>query len=100
MLGSKRLQLEQLKTRGLFSSSESVEGTDTSALASGVRAGVRHYRFALTQIFDVLKYDAAVVLEEDLSLSPDFLAYMVTEDPFGRTQCSYTKPEKRAQMTH
>ena len=56
----------------------------TNGQARGEGFGSRHYQFALTQIFDVLKYDAAVVLEEDLALSPDFLAYMVARD--ARTQ--------------
>lgn len=35
----------------------------------------RHYKWALTQIFDVLHYDQVVVVEDDLEVSPDFFEY-------------------------
>eukprot|EP00118_Oscarella_pearsei_P003336 m.13948 g.13948 ORF g.13948 m.13948 type:complete len:445 (+) comp25336_c0_seq3:39-1373(+) len=35
----------------------------------------RHYKWALTQIFDVMKYDSVVIVEDDLDVSPDFYEY-------------------------
>ncbi len=34
-----------------------------------------HYRFALTRVFDVLKFDQAVLLEDDMEISPDFFSF-------------------------
>ena len=34
-----------------------------------------HFKFALTQVFDVLKFDTAVVLEDDMLVAPDFFQY-------------------------
>lgn len=35
----------------------------------------RHYKWALTQVFDRLKYTAAIVVEDDLDIAPDFFEY-------------------------
>ncbi|GCC37040.1 hypothetical protein chiPu_0015540 [Chiloscyllium punctatum] len=35
----------------------------------------RHYRWALNQVFRALRYRAAVVLEDDLEVAPDFFEY-------------------------
>ncbi|XP_028656383.1 alpha-1,3-mannosyl-glycoprotein 2-beta-N-acetylglucosaminyltransferase-like [Erpetoichthys calabaricus] len=35
----------------------------------------RHYRWALNQIFHTFKYQAAVIVEDDLEVSPDFFEY-------------------------
>jgi alpha-1,3-mannosyl-glycoprotein beta-1,2-N-acetylglucosaminyltransferase len=36
----------------------------------------RHYKWALTQIFDIYSYKAAIIIEDDLELAPDFFSYM------------------------
>ena len=40
-----------------------------------------HYRFALGQVFDVLKFDTAVVLEDDMLIAPDFFDYFAALAP-------------------
>lgn len=40
-----------------------------------------HYRFALTRVFDVLKFDQAVLLEDDMELAPDFFSYFAALVP-------------------
>ncbi|ELT99414.1 hypothetical protein CAPTEDRAFT_149783 [Capitella teleta] len=35
----------------------------------------RHYKWALTQIFHELMYDAVIIVEDDLDISPDFYEY-------------------------
>ena len=35
----------------------------------------RHYKFALGHVFDVLKYNHAIIVEDDLDVSPDFFSY-------------------------
>jgi len=35
----------------------------------------RHYKWALTQIFDCLGFDKAIVIEDDMEVSVDFFAY-------------------------
>ncbi|KAM3721052.1 Alpha-1,3-mannosyl-glycoprotein 2-beta-N-acetylglucosaminyltransferase [Dirofilaria immitis] len=37
----------------------------------------RHYRFALDYVFSILKYQSAIITEDDLLLAPDFLEYML-----------------------
>jgi alpha-1,3-mannosyl-glycoprotein beta-1,2-N-acetylglucosaminyltransferase len=34
-----------------------------------------HYKFALTQIFDVLHYEKLIIVEDDFQISPDFYDY-------------------------
>lgn len=41
----------------------------------GHEAVARHYGWLFTQVFDVLHYEAAVVVEEDMEVSPDFYEY-------------------------
>ncbi|EDQ86324.1 uncharacterized protein MONBRDRAFT_28515 [Monosiga brevicollis MX1] len=36
----------------------------------------RHYKWALTQMFDVKHYDAVIIVEDDLEIAPDFFEYM------------------------
>eukprot|EP00045_Choanoeca_perplexa_P008304 m.76694 g.76694 ORF g.76694 m.76694 type:complete len:497 (-) comp14441_c0_seq10:1089-2579(-) len=36
----------------------------------------RHYKWALTQMFDVKGYGAVVIVEDDLDIAPDFFEYM------------------------
>jgi alpha-1,3-mannosyl-glycoprotein beta-1,2-N-acetylglucosaminyltransferase len=36
----------------------------------------QHYHWALSHVFDVLKYESVIILEEDLEISPDFFTYM------------------------
>ena len=40
-----------------------------------------HYRFALGQVFDVLRFDTAVVLEDDMLVAPDFFEYFAALAP-------------------
>ncbi len=40
-----------------------------------------HYRFALWQVFDVLKFDTAVILEDDMIVAPDFFDYFAAMAP-------------------
>eukprot|EP01132_Coremiostelium_polycephalum_P001995 gene1995-2456_t len=42
---------------------------------SGYEAISRHYKWALGQVFDKLPFDAVILLEDDLEVSPDFLQY-------------------------
>jgi alpha-1,3-mannosyl-glycoprotein beta-1,2-N-acetylglucosaminyltransferase len=35
----------------------------------------RHYKWALTQVFDVMKYKAAILVEDDLDIAVDFFEY-------------------------
>jgi len=35
----------------------------------------RHYHFALSYVFDTLKYSSVIILEEDLEIAPDFFEY-------------------------
>ncbi|VDK64819.1 unnamed protein product [Onchocerca ochengi] len=37
----------------------------------------RHYRFALDYVFSILRYQSAIITEDDLLLAPDFLEYML-----------------------
>eukprot|EP00730_Choanoeca_flexa_P018733 TRINITY_DN9126_c0_g1_i3.p1 TRINITY_DN9126_c0_g1~~TRINITY_DN9126_c0_g1_i3.p1 ORF type:complete len:499 (+),score=96.07 TRINITY_DN9126_c0_g1_i3:95-1591(+) len=36
----------------------------------------RHYKWALTQMFDVKGYDSVIIVEDDLDIAPDFFEYM------------------------
>ena len=40
-----------------------------------------HYQFALTKIFDVLKYDTVVLVEDDMLVAPDFFTYFQAMAP-------------------
>eukprot|EP00049_Salpingoeca_infusionum_P023851 m.14158 g.14158 ORF g.14158 m.14158 type:complete len:473 (-) comp6152_c0_seq2:1742-3160(-) len=35
----------------------------------------RHYKWMLTQVFDKYKYDAVIIVEDDLDVAPDFFSY-------------------------
>ena len=35
----------------------------------------RHYKWALSQVFDVLKQDTVIIVEDDLEVAPDFFEY-------------------------
>ncbi|KXJ29061.1 Alpha-1,3-mannosyl-glycoprotein 2-beta-N-acetylglucosaminyltransferase [Exaiptasia diaphana] len=35
----------------------------------------KHYKWALTQVFDVMKYSAVIIVEDDLEIAPDFFEY-------------------------
>ncbi|KAF2069244.1 hypothetical protein CYY_009436 [Polysphondylium violaceum] len=41
----------------------------------------RHYKWALTEMFDVKDYKSLIILEDDLKVSPDFINYMETMKP-------------------
>ncbi|XP_075241037.1 alpha-1,3-mannosyl-glycoprotein 2-beta-N-acetylglucosaminyltransferase-like isoform X2 [Convolutriloba macropyga] len=41
----------------------------------------RHYRWALTQVFDVYNYEAVIIVEDDLEVSPDFFEYFLATYP-------------------
>ena len=41
----------------------------------------RHYKWALGQIFDVMGFDAAVIVEDDLEIAPDFYDYFAATRP-------------------
>uniref|UniRef100_A0A8C4NB92 Alpha-1,3-mannosyl-glycoprotein 2-beta-N-acetylglucosaminyltransferase n=1 Tax=Eptatretus burgeri TaxID=7764 RepID=A0A8C4NB92_EPTBU len=47
-----------------------------------------HYKWALQQIFNVMEYEAAVVVEDDLEVSPDFLEYFLATLPLLSTDSS------------
>lgn len=44
----------------------------------------RHYRWALNQTFDVLGYQTAIVVEDDLDIAPDFYEYFWSLEPILR----------------
>ncbi|XP_038625702.1 alpha-1,3-mannosyl-glycoprotein 2-beta-N-acetylglucosaminyltransferase [Tachyglossus aculeatus] len=48
----------------------------------------RHYRWALSQIFRTFKYRAAVVVEDDLEVAPDFFEYFQATYPLLRADPS------------
>lgn len=35
----------------------------------------RHYKWALTQAFDIMQYDTIIIVEDDLEVAPDFFEY-------------------------
>ena len=35
----------------------------------------RHYKWALTQTFDIMQYDTIIIVEDDLEVAPDFFEY-------------------------
>jgi alpha-1,3-mannosyl-glycoprotein beta-1,2-N-acetylglucosaminyltransferase len=35
----------------------------------------RHYKWALKQVFDILKFQNVIIIEDDMEVSPDFFAY-------------------------
>ena len=41
----------------------------------------RHYRWALSQVFDVLFYSAVIIVEDDLEIAPDFFDYFAATRP-------------------
>lgn len=41
----------------------------------------RHYKWALGQVFDVMGFDAAVIVEDDLEIAPDFFDYFAATRP-------------------
>ncbi|XP_019851894.1 PREDICTED: alpha-1,3-mannosyl-glycoprotein 2-beta-N-acetylglucosaminyltransferase-like, partial [Amphimedon queenslandica] len=41
----------------------------------------RHYRWALSQVFDVYGYKLAIIIEDDLEVSSDFFTYMEATSP-------------------
>eukprot|EP01116_Phalansterium_solitarium_P019541 TRINITY_DN549_c0_g1_i6.p1 TRINITY_DN549_c0_g1~~TRINITY_DN549_c0_g1_i6.p1 ORF type:complete len:414 (+),score=47.29 TRINITY_DN549_c0_g1_i6:488-1729(+) len=47
-----------------------------------------HYKFGLTQVFDVLQFDAAIVLEDDMEIAPDFFEYFAAMLPLLRSDTS------------
>ncbi|XP_069490920.1 alpha-1,3-mannosyl-glycoprotein 2-beta-N-acetylglucosaminyltransferase isoform X2 [Ambystoma mexicanum] len=48
----------------------------------------RHYRWALSQVFFSLKYKAAIVVEDDLEVAPDFFEYFGATFPLLRDDSS------------
>lgn len=48
---------------------------EVRTMADGYAAIARHYGWIFTQLFDVLHYRAAVIVEEDMEVSPDFYEY-------------------------
>ncbi|XP_067941801.1 alpha-1,3-mannosyl-glycoprotein 2-beta-N-acetylglucosaminyltransferase-like [Watersipora subatra] len=45
----------------------------------------RHYKWALGQIFDVMKYKAVIVMEDDLNIASDFYEYFAATYPLLKT---------------
>lgn len=43
-----------------------------------------HYRWALDQLFEVMGYQQAIILEEDIEVSPDFFSYFAATLPLLR----------------
>lgn len=41
----------------------------------------RHYKWALTQVFDVMEYDTTIVVEDDLDVALDFFEYFTATKP-------------------
>ena len=41
----------------------------------------RHYRWALNQTFNVLGYETAIIVEDDLDIAPDFFEYFQSLEP-------------------
>lgn len=41
----------------------------------------RHFKWALTQVFDVMHYDTVIVVEDDLEVAPDFFEYFEATEP-------------------
>lgn len=48
---------------------------EVRTMTDGYSAIARHYKWIFTQTFDVLHYDAAVIVEEDMEIAPDFYEY-------------------------
>lgn len=48
---------------------------EVRTMNDGYSAIARHYKWIFTQAFDILHYDAAVIVEEDMEISPDFYEY-------------------------
>ena len=48
----------------------------------------KHYKWALGQIFDTMKFASAVVLEEDIDVAPDFFEYFSSLIPILRQDSS------------
>ncbi|CAJ1398974.1 unnamed protein product [Effrenium voratum] len=53
-------------------------------LPSGYERLCSHYAWAFSQLFDVLGFEQAIVLEEDLEISPDFFSYFQATWPLLR----------------
>lgn len=41
----------------------------------------RHYKWALSQVFDVMHYDAVIIVEDDLEVASDFFEYFEATEP-------------------
>lgn len=41
----------------------------------------RHYKWALSQVFDVMHYDSVIIVEDDLEVAPDFFEYFEATEP-------------------
>ena len=41
----------------------------------------RHFKWALTQVFDVMHYDTVIIVEDDLEVAPDFFEYFEATEP-------------------
>ena len=64
--------------------------TDINGVAENLKGYYklsRHYRWALSQVFDVMDFDTVIIIEDDLEVSPDFFEYfeatkhLLEEDP-------------------
>lgn len=45
----------------------------------------RHYKWALSQVFEVLNYDTVIIVEDDLDIAPDFFEYFRSTYPILRS---------------
>lgn len=65
----------------------------------------RHYRWALSQVFDRMKYTAVIVVEDDLDIAPDFFEYfaaglsVLRRDPTLFCVSAYNDNGKRSHIT-
>jgi len=41
----------------------------------------RHYKWALTQVYETLKYETVIIVEDDLDIAPDFFEYFRSTFP-------------------
>ncbi|KAL6054535.1 UDP-N-acetylglucosamine catabolic process [Balamuthia mandrillaris] len=57
------------------------EDSPTPCEGTGTYYVAEHYRFALNKVFNELGYEAAIIIEDDLDLSPDFFEYFLATYP-------------------
>ncbi|XP_077542710.1 alpha-1,3-mannosyl-glycoprotein 2-beta-N-acetylglucosaminyltransferase-like [Haemaphysalis longicornis] len=64
------------------------EGVSAVFNIEGYYRIARHYKWALTQVFDHFKHTAVIVLEDDLDIAPDFFEYFASLLPILRNDPS------------